>query len=163
MTESKEDYSIHIEIFSNIQHVFSVFAGFVVTIMTLLVTLLPDPSDILAQTTLFILNLTFDLLVFVLVWNIFGLRRFSKLPQGAHLGSVRAGNIQDALTMLAFCLFGITISLMFLLINLPYLALASGIMWLVLVVASWFVMWKPYRELHKLDSPAHQNPKNTRR
>ena len=151
MTESKEDYSIHIEIFSNIQQILSVFAGFVVTIMTLLVTLLPNPSDTWAQITLFILNLTFDLLVFVLGWNIFGLRRFSKLPQGAHLGSVRAGNIQDALCQLAFCLFGITISLMFLLINLPYLALTSGIMWLVMVVTSWFVMWKPYRELHKLD------------
>jgi len=137
------------EIIANVQQTLSIFAGFTVTMITLLVTLFPNPSNILAQVTLFTLNLVFDLLLFIILWNVFGLRRFSKFLQGTHLGSVRAGDVQDALSILAVGLCGVSISLMFLLINLTYLAIASGAMWIIWFVACWIVMWKPYKEYLK--------------
>ena len=70
MTVEKEDYSDYISYLSTSINLGALFAAFTLTVITLLVTQLPDPSLFFAQVTLFFLAFIFDLLLFLLSWSV---------------------------------------------------------------------------------------------
>jgi hypothetical protein len=78
MSEVEEDYSDYIKHMSNISGLGSVLAGFTLTTLTLLITLLPDPSQIPVQITLFFLASLFDTFMFLTGWTGFHLVYFCR-------------------------------------------------------------------------------------
>ena len=126
---------------ANLTHGYTVLAGFVFTTLTLLITLLPDPSQMFAQVTLFIVMFLCELMVFIVGWGAFDLIYFCrKVPP-----LTKQLKISNYLDWSAYFLFGLIPVLMFLVKNLMYLALASGFVWIVFMIATYVAVWKPFR------------------
>ena len=148
MTTDEKDYSDYLKHMSNFSSVVSVFAGFTFTVLTLLITLLPDPSSIKAQVTFFFLAVLFDLLIFLVAWNsinnVYLCRNVPPLTKRLA--------IFNWLSLLSFSLSGVAVVLVFLLSDLIYLALASGIVWVLFIFAIYLFTWKPLKEFRKTRS-----------
>ena len=133
---------------SNICSTISVFSGFLFTAITILITWLPDPTEIEAQFTLFFLATSFYLNVYLLVWNtMLGARYCGSLPP------VTKG-MQLFNTGFTFGIFliGYTITLMFLIRHLVYLALISGALWTIMNISTYFTIAKPHFEFRRKTS-----------
>jgi len=139
MSNVEDDYSDYITYMSGVNRGFSLLAGFAFTTLTLLITLLPDPSQMFAQVTLFFVMFVCDFLVFMTAWGsislIFPCRKVPPLTKQLR--------IFNYLTLSGISLFGVIPALMFLVTKLMYLALASVFVWAVFMIASYFVGWKP--------------------
>ena len=137
----EDDYSDYITHMSNGTRWFSLLAGFAFTTLTLLITLLPDPSQIVAQFTLFFVMFVCDFLLFITAWASFNLVYLCrKVPP-----LTRELRIFNYLSWSGICLFGVIPVLMFLVVKLVHLALVSGFVWVVIMIALYFVCWKPFR------------------
>ncbi len=145
MTADEKDYSDYIKHMSSFSSVISVFAGFTFTVLTLLITLLPDPSSIKAQVTFFFLAVLFDLSIFLVAWNTINNVYFCRNvpPLTKRLAMF------NWLSFLCFNLSGLAIILVFLLSDLIYLTLASGIVWVLFIIAIFFFTWKPLMNFRK--------------
>jgi uncharacterized membrane protein YqjE len=141
----EEDYSDYLKHLSSFNSVISVFAGFTFTSLTLLITLLPDPSSIMSQFTLFFLAVLFDLLTFLVAWNSVNVVYFCRKvpPRTKQIATF------NWILMLSFDLSGLIIVLVFLLSDLIYLTLASGIVWVLFIIAIFLFTWKPLKEYRK--------------
>ena len=130
---------------SSLSSVISVFAGFTFTVLTLLITLLPDPSSINAQVTFFFLAVLFDLLIFLIAWNTINNVYLCKNvpPRTKRL------SMFNWLSLMSFNLSGVAVVLVFFLSDLTYLTLASGIVWVLFIIANFFFTWKPLKEYRK--------------
>jgi len=141
----EKDYSDYIKHMSSFNSVASVFAGFTFTILTLLLTQLPDPSSIMSQLTLFFLAVLFDLLAFLVSWNsinnIYFCRNVPPLTKRLAMF--------NWLSVLSYSLLGVPIVLMFLLWNLIYLALALAVVWALFIIATFIFTWKPLMDFRK--------------
>ena len=73
MSNVEDGYSDYIAYMSNINRNYGTMAGVAFTTLTLLITLLPDPSQMFAQVTLFIVMFLCELMVFVVGWGAFDL------------------------------------------------------------------------------------------
>lgn len=139
MTIEKKNYSNYISFLISGVSIASLFAVFTFTVITLLVTQLPDPTLIIAQVILFVLALIFDLLLFIIGWSFWFVLYFcDRIPP-------MTKPARNA-TILAFTLYqmiGIVIILMFLLLNLTSLALAAFLMWLIFLVLSYVFQYRP--------------------
>ena len=141
MSNVEDDYSDYIHYMANLTHGYSVLGGFVFTTLTLLITLLPDPSQMFAQVTLFIVMFLCELMVFVVGWGAFDLIYLCrKVPP-----LTKQLKISNYLDWSAYSLFGLIPVLMFLVKNLMYLALVSGFVWIVFMIATYVFVWKPFR------------------
>ena len=141
MSNVEDNYSDYIVHMSHLTDVIAVLAGFCFTTLTLLVTLLPDPSQIVAQFTLFFMTFLCDLLVFIIGWGSVSIIYFCrKVPP-----LTKQLKIFNFLSMSGFSLCGLIPVLMFLVIKLTYLALVSGFIWIALMIPSYVVGWKPTR------------------
>jgi hypothetical protein len=119
----------------------SLLAGFAFTTPTLLITLLPDPIQTLAQVILFCLAVLFDLYLFLVGWNSFTLVYLcKKVPP-----STRQFRIFNYLSLFAYCAFGAMAVLIFLVSKLIYLTLASGVAWIIFIIATYLMLWRPFR------------------
>jgi len=145
VTTDEEDYSDYIKYLSNVVSIFSFFAGFTLTTITLLITLLPDPSSIMSQLTLFFLAVLFDLSLFFMGCNVILVIYFCRNvpPLTKRLATI------TTLGTTVLQLGGIGIVLMFLLFDLIYLALASGVVWTLVVTATFIFTYKPLKEYRK--------------
>ena len=140
MTTNEKDYSDYIKHLSNLNSVGSLLAGFTFTTLTLLITRLPDPSSIMSQLVLFFIAVLFYLFIFLVGWNANTIIYFCRNvpPKTKQL------SIFNLLTVMSYILLGVTVILMFLLWNLIYLALASGIVWALLVISFFIFVLKPF-------------------
>lgn len=130
---------------SSFNSVASVFAGFTFTILTLLLTQLPDPSSIMSQLTLFFLAVLFDLLAFLVSWNSINNIYFCKnVPP-----LTKRIAVFNWLSVLSYSLLGVPIVLMFILWNLIYLALALAVVWALFIIATFIFTWKPLMNFRK--------------
>ena len=145
MTTDEKDYSDYIQHMSSFNSVASVFAGFTFTILTLLLTQLPDPSSIMSQLTLFFLGVLFNLLAFLVGWNTINNIYFCRNvpPLTKRLA------IFNWLSVLSYSLLGVSIVLMFLLWNLIYLALALAVVWALFIIATYIFTYRPLLEFRK--------------
>jgi len=140
VTTDEEDYSDYIKHMSNLSSVGSLLAGFTFTTITILITRLPDPSSIMSQLVLFFMAVLFFLFIFLVGWNANTIIYFCRNvpPKTKQL------SIFTLLTLVSYILLGVTVILMFLLWNLIYLALASGIVWALLIILFFIFILKPF-------------------
>ena len=141
MSNVEEDYSDYIHYMANLTHGYTVLGGFVFTTLTLLIALLPDPSQMFAQVTLFIVMFLCELMVFIVGWGAFDLIYLCrKVPP-----LTKQLKIFNYLCWSGICLSGVIAPLMLLVKNLMYLTLVSWFVWIVFLIAMYMVVWKPFR------------------
>jgi len=146
VSTKEEDYSSWLAFESLVVQVEALLCGFTFTAITLLVTLLPDPSGFLSQVTLCFLAFIFYLFEFLLFYALYYLSYCVKtVPPEWKKRRERRFLIGPFL--LSFTSFGIAIVLMFLLWNLTYLALASGLMYALFTALTAIFIWKPTLEM----------------
>ncbi len=137
MSKDAGDSSDYIKHLSNVMSIMSLTSGFLFTSYTILITRLPDPSTILAQSTLLIISIYLSICTFCLA-------SFAEASV-TYCKNMPPLSNRLAITNLLF-LFGGTTSmataviLMSLLWNLVYLALAQSIQWILWIVAIYFII-----------------------
>jgi len=138
---TEEDLSAYIAYHSNISNNLALISGFIFTAIVLLLTLLPHPSQPLVQLTFFILLAVFNLIVFQLFGEeaLLGycVKIAPKLPEG------HPTRIINVLSPLVWILLGIVVVMMFLVLELVYLALASAVMTAMADLLGYFKIVKP--------------------
>ncbi len=113
----------------------SLFSGFTFSAITVLLFYRPDPSSLISQITLFFLVVLFDLCLFLLAWQtviVIGTWNVSNAPTRSKWEL----SVFNLLLMIVFILWGWSVVLMFLLRNLHYLALVSGVLWMAVIVTA---------------------------
>lgn len=149
MSENGEDFSAYMVVLSSWASVYSVFSGFIFTGITIILTLHPEPSLVTVQVTLFIfaaLLEVFGLLMYrTLLILGFCIRVAPKLPEAF----TRRASIYAYLETIAWILLPFGVVLGFLLWNLLYLALATGVFEALCIIFSHFTNVKPFDEFHK--------------
>ncbi len=139
MTIEKKDYSDYVSFLINGVYVVSLFTVFTFTVITLLVTQLPDPSLAMAQVILFILALIFDIFLFYISWSFWYVLYFcDRVPP-----MTRSARITTFLAFATYQMLGIVIILMFLLLDLTSLALAALLMWFIFLVLTYAFVYRP--------------------
>ena len=158
MTENEEEYCEYVKTISGTRvTALSLFSGFTFSAITILLNQLPDPSSLISQFTLFFLVVVFDLCLFLLAWQIIiaiGMYNVRKAPAR----SVWELSVFNLLLEIVFILWGWSVVLMFLLRNLHYLALVSGVLWMAVIVVAMAILrsmakrlgWSVIEELKKI-------------
>jgi len=148
VSTKEEDYSAWFSYESLCVHVETLLCGFTFTAITILLTLLPNPSSFLSQVTLCFLAFMFYLFEFFLFYAIYYLSYCVKAVPSEWKEKKTQRRILAWMWLLSLTVFGVAIVLMFLLWGLTYLALASGVMYALFTVLSAFLIWKPTLELY---------------
>jgi hypothetical protein len=139
---SEKDYSDYVHHVSNVSSSISVSCGFAFTAVTILVTWLPDPTEAVAQLTLFLMGTLFHLDSHLLLWNTARVVRYCKnLPPETR--EIRL--FYGSLALVTF-LLGYIIPLMFLIRHLVHLAVISTVVWTIMNVLAYLTVWKPHYE-----------------
>ena len=131
MTKDKSTFSDYFEHNSVIVQVLSLFCGFLFTSITILLTWLQNRSELFAQAAILFLTILFYLSLYVLLDNLE--MRFHYIEEIPPL-TLKVRPFFNLL--LIFYLFGAATVLMFLLFDLLYLSLVSGLIWTVIVTLS---------------------------
>jgi len=63
--------------------------------------------------------------------------------------STRQLKIFNYIGVVGFSMLGGTIVMIFLLSNLTYLTLASAVAWILFIIATYTIIWKPFRRFHE--------------
>ena len=130
VTESEKDYSDYIQHGSNTNSMLSLLCGFTFAAFTILLAQLPDPSSILSQITLFFIAALFYVFLTELAWmHLQTIRLCRNVPPAS-----RGLNTFNLVNTLSYMGLELTVVLMLLIWNLNYLALATGIMWVILAI-----------------------------
>jgi hypothetical protein len=123
--------------------VLSFLAGFTFTVISIFLNQLPDPASVMSQITLFFLTLLFEFFLFLLAWQMSIIISCapSRVVYAAHAHAFRREvNTFNLLMLLGFSLLGMSVMLMFLLWNLLYLALASSVVWVVVLIITYGIV-----------------------
>ena len=117
-------------------------AGFTFTVVTILLTSLPNPKATQSQLMLLFLSSVFYLSIFVAVFAMVEIPRYaSRVPPLTKRS--RIGNI---LIFSTFLLIGLALPLLFLVLDLTLLALVSGLTWLFFAISTLFFVHRPFRK-----------------
>ena len=142
MSESGKGYSDYAQNLSNVMNGMLFFAGFIFTVVAILLTSLPNPKTLQSEFTLLFLTAIFYLVVFLAV--------FALMEVPRHAGNVppvtRRVRMINALVFITFLLIGLTFPLLFLLWDLTTLAITSSIIWLGLAISSFVFIFKPFQK-----------------
>jgi len=141
VTKNEKDYSDYVDQLLNLTNGLHFFAGFIFTSITILLTQHPEPSQMHAQVTLLFLAVLFYLFVFLALYAWAEVTYFMKnIPP---LSKRRTAF--NLAILLVLSMSGVAIILMFLLWNLVYLALASGVVWVSYVISVLVFIVKPFQ------------------
>jgi hypothetical protein len=144
--ESEKDYSEYISFISNQKSTYSFICGFTFTTITLLIMNLPNPNSVLSQLIVLFLTIVFDLLLYLIVlMGVESLQFCRNVPAYR-----RRMQFCDALSNVGFSLWGFSIPSMFLLWNFISLALVSTIIWIIVLIISYFTARKHFKEYRKI-------------
>jgi hypothetical protein len=136
-------YSDFLTQLSGLTSELSLFCGFTLTVITILVTRLPDPSVLMAQVSLFFLTVMLNLLQFLLGWVMFTRTLFCRyLP----LSSIKHSDIFNPLLFACLCMWGLSVVLIYLLFDLTYLAAASAGVWFFFILLAYVFIWGQFKE-----------------
>lgn len=140
MVENDEKYTEYIKAIDKSRvTMLSLFSGFTFSAITLLLDQLQDPSSFNSQLILFFLVVLFDLCLFLLAWQtiiMIGTWNVSKVPACAKWEL----SVFNLLLIIVFILWGWSVVLMFLLRNLTFLTLVSGVIWVAVIVITFVVL-----------------------
>jgi len=131
MSEDMDSYSDYFTHNGIIVGVLSLFCGFLFTSIAILLTTLQNRGGILGQATILFLTLVFYFSLFVLLDNLEMAFHYIKNIPPMTLKIRPFFNL-----LLIFYLFGTSTVFMFLLFDLLYLAVVSGIVWAIIVTIS---------------------------
>lgn len=131
MSKDKVSYSEYFTHNGLIVGVLSLFCGFLFTSIAILLTTLQNRRGILGQATILFLTLVFYFSLFVLLDNLEMAFHYIENIPPLTLKIRPFFNL-----LLIFYLFGTSTVLMFLLFDLFYLAVVSGVIWAIIVVIS---------------------------
>jgi len=157
VTENEDEYTRYVRaVAASRVTMLSLFSGFTFSTITILPSQLPDPSSLISQLALFYLVVLFDLCLFLLAWQtiiVVGTYSVRNPPARVKWDLV----VFNLLLSAVFVLWGWSVVLMFLLRNMYYLTLASGLLWAAVIVTSVVVMrtslkhlgWSVREELRK--------------
>ena len=133
MSDDQVDYSSYISYHMMGSNTYSLFMGFTFTSMVVFLTWLPDPTQLRVQVVLFALDLLFHILGYLLFLEeavlAYCVRFAPKLPEKYK------GNIVTRLSNFVWYMLGGITVLMFVVWDLPILAVASA------VVGISFMVW----------------------
>jgi hypothetical protein len=131
MSKDENPFSEYFDQNERIIVVLSLFCGFLFTSITLVLTTLQNRGGLLGQTTILFLTLVFYFSLYALLDNLeMGFHYIKNIP-------LLTLKIRPFLNLLLiFYLFGTSTIFLFLLYDLFYLALISGIIWAILVALS---------------------------
>jgi hypothetical protein len=139
VTDDEGEYSEYLMDLSKSRvTVLSLLSGFTFTTITILLNQLRDSSSLMAQLTFLFLTAIFNLFLFLLQWQtiieigVYHLRN----PPPRSLWELTVFNL---LMLGTFSLWGISLVLIFLLWNLVYLALVSGVVWTLVFIVTMVV------------------------
>jgi len=124
---------------------FTLICGFTFTTITLLVTTLPNATEMRVQAVLFFLTMVFDLFVYLIQWNNAEYVQYCSYvpPMDTRM------NICSVLSTFGLVLWGLSIPAMFLLWNLDALALVTAVIWIVLVPITYFTVARRFLDFRK--------------
>jgi hypothetical protein len=135
--ESGKNYPDYAQNLSNVMNGMLFFAGFTFTVVTILLTSLPNPKALQSQLTLLFLTAIFYLTVYIAFFSLIEVTFYVEMPPlREHGGRV------NVLIFLTFLLIGLTFPVLFLLWDLTLLAAVSGLIWLVFGVSIFFFIFK---------------------
>lgn len=123
ISENEKDYSDYFQITANTGNILVLLSGFTFTAITIMLSLFPVLGSLTVQFILFFLASLFFFFMFLMGW--FG-NMLMKLCRDRP-SVTREVVAFNHLTMLGFHLLQLAVVLMFLVWNLIYLALASGV------------------------------------
>jgi hypothetical protein len=134
VTENEEEYTGYVKAVAGTRvTMLSLFSGFTFSAITVFLDQLPEPSSFISQLTLFFLVVLFDLSLFLLAWQtiiMIGTWNVRKVPAYAKWEL----SVFNLLLIVVFILWGWLVVLMFLLRNLTFLTLVSGVLWVAVIV-----------------------------
>jgi hypothetical protein len=131
MANNENAYSEYFDHNRTIAGVLSLFSGFLFTSITILLNWLQNKNELLAQATVLFLTLLFYISLYVLLDNLeMGFHYIKDIPPL----TLKVRPFFNLL--LIFYLFGAATVLMFLLFDLFYLSLISGVTWAIIVILS---------------------------
>ncbi|MEM2975635.1 MAG: hypothetical protein QXE76_02295 [Candidatus Bathyarchaeia archaeon] len=149
MSSDEKDYSDYRKHLSNLISVMSLFSGFMFTAYTILITRLPDPSNIIAQFALYIISAFLGIFLFLLGYFVMtascSCRAFPPLTKRTAI----VNSLFFASTTVAM---GIVTTLMSFLWNLTSLAFIQVVTWILLCVAVYLFVIKPAQQYRKYAS-----------
>jgi hypothetical protein len=128
MPKNEDQYKSYFEHNKTIAQVLSLFAGFIFTSITLLLTRL-NTQDAFAQATLLFLTILFYITLFVLINN---LEMPFEYIENIPMMTLKVRPFFFLLVI--FYLFGASTIMMFFLYHLIYLSVISGIIWFIIVL-----------------------------
>ena len=148
--ENEKDYSEFVRHIDNVGHTISIFAGFTLTTLVLVITLFSDRSAPIVQATFYLLSFLFYLFAFLLTWvGNLDLLFIKNIPP-----TTTGMKISSFLEFFGMSLLGLVIPLLFLFFDLLLLSALSIITWFVFIVASYFFIMKPVRKVSWRSSPS---------
>ncbi|UCB59503.1 MAG: hypothetical protein JSV67_04205 [Thermoplasmatales archaeon] len=137
---NEEEYTEYVKCVSGSRiTMLSLLSGFTFSAITVLLFYRSDSSSLLSQITFFLLVVLFDLCLFLLAWQtiiVIGTWNVSKAPERSKWEL----SVFNFLLIFVFILWGWSVVLMFLLRNLDFLALISGIIWAIVIVTELAVL-----------------------
>jgi hypothetical protein len=141
----KEHYSDFLLQLSGLTSELTLFSGFTLTLLTLLVTTLPNPNTFQSQISLLFLTIIFDLLVSLLHWVSIMRTLFCRyLP----FKEIRGSRYFNPLLFIVYSLWGLSTTIIFILFSLTNLALASISIWGILVIIGYAFYWQQFKEYY---------------
>jgi hypothetical protein len=130
LSENEKDYSAYLQVVSNTLNILVLLSGFTFTGITILLSLFPVLGSLTVQFILFFLSSLLFLFMFLLTWLNAMLMRFcrNRPPVTREIAGF------NRLTIFGYVLLQLAVVLMFLVWNLAYLSLASGVVLALFVI-----------------------------
>ena len=145
MLHEENDYSDYIKHLSNLGGGLLFISGFMFTVITILLTQLPNLNNPQSQLILFFFSLIFNLATFLAFFTtIEGIYYCRHVPPLS-----KRRTVINVLSLLITMMIGLTVTLLFLLWNLTFLVITSGIIWMGFVISGFVFVWKPFTEYRK--------------
>jgi drug/metabolite transporter (DMT)-like permease len=139
MTQKPQTYAEYVNNLSSVRvTMLSLLSGFTFTTITILINQLPDPNSTMSNIALLFLTIIFDLLLFLLGWQIYiviGLYDVRDPPPHSRW-ELSAFN---GVLLLVFYMWGASPALIYLIKNLYTLATVSGAVWTIFIIISLYI------------------------
>ena len=142
MPEGGKSYSGYAQNLSNVMNGMLFFAGFTFTVVTILLTSLPNLRTVPSQFTLLFLTAIFYLTIFIAIFVEIEVAYYSEnVPP-----STKRVRIANALLFLTYFMIGLAFPLLFILWDLILLATISGLIWLLFAVSVFLFIFRPFQK-----------------
>lgn len=143
VSENEEKYSAYMELHSNISQVMALFSGFTFSAITILLNQFPDPTQVTAQMTLFILAVMLDLFLFKLLLERETIANCVRIAPPLPKTWSRWARTWTWIEYAGWILLGAVVVFMYFLWYLLYLAFASSVVYALFMFHAFHSVRKP--------------------